>query len=88
MARPRCTLKTQSLICYRLQLLEGGENVATKKSKTYTVTFSPSENVYSETQLLKSIYESLYAVANAENQEAVNTAPIPETGVQMKGDST
>ena len=52
-------------------------------NKSYTVTVSPSENVYDETQLFKSIFESLYAVTHTEIQEDADTDPPSE----MKGDS-
>ena len=55
-------------------------------TKTYTVTFSPAENVYDEAQLLKSIFESIDAVADAEVQDGDNS-PAPETEESTKGDS-
>jgi hypothetical protein len=44
----------------------------------YTVTSSPSDNVYSEAQLLVSIFESIAAVTNAEAKEEAGTASLPE----------
>ena len=45
--------------------------------KIYTVTSSPSDNTYSEAQLLVSIFECIDAVVSAEAQEEVNI-PQPE----------
>jgi hypothetical protein len=46
--------------------------VATKDSKNYIVTTSPSESVYGEEHLLRSIFESLFAVINAEVSDKSN----------------
>ena len=60
------------------------KNVAAKKNKNYMVTFSSSEKVYDESQLLKSIFESLYAVTQAITQEGANPVSASEKIEQKK----
>ena len=48
--------------------------MAKKTKKTYTVTFSSSENVYDNSQLLTSIFEGIDAVTNSAVQVG---SPVP-----------
>ena len=59
-----------------------------KKSKIYSVTLSPAGNVYDESQLLKSIFESIFAVTHTKVQESAYVLPPKEPENPMKGDSS
>jgi hypothetical protein len=43
--------------------------------------------MFGESQLLRSIFESIYAVSNAEIQRDIDTASSPNTEESTKGDS-
>ena len=61
--------------------------MAVNSLKTYTVTISPAENVYDESQVLKSIFESIYGMTHTGGQENSNTVHLTENEKLMKGDS-
>jgi len=61
--------------------------VSVQKSKNYSVTLSSAGNVYDESQLLRSIFESIFAVTQTKILENTNATPPAKAVNPTKGDS-